>query len=180
MLSLRLQLPPDAIDNGTPFSGQFWTICMEFGKSATNFDIPAAESCPNGRRTTVPPKLPALFPKCMNCHLNWPEKGVVSLPFRLLSRSSPVSLSRPRPSSTPGLCPLSSAKLSLLPLRLLSAPCDAASCRPVPSFRAVVPSRVVSSFRSLSCRNPGVSAAVINGRLWGRLSAARLSPVQAG
>ena len=26
-----------------------------------------------------PPKLPALFPKCMHCRLNWPEKGVVML-----------------------------------------------------------------------------------------------------
>ena len=33
------------------FSDQFWTICMQFGKSATNFDIAAAESCPTGRRT---------------------------------------------------------------------------------------------------------------------------------
>ena len=28
------------------------------------------------RRTAEPPKLPALFPKCMHCRLNWPEKGV--------------------------------------------------------------------------------------------------------
>ena len=49
---------------------------MSFGKSATNFDIAAAESCPTGRRTAKPPKLPALFPKCMHCRLNWPEKGV--------------------------------------------------------------------------------------------------------
>ena len=60
----------------TPFSDQFWTICMWFGKSATNFDIAAAESCPTGRRTAEPPKLPALFPKCMHCRRNWPEKGV--------------------------------------------------------------------------------------------------------
>ena len=60
----------------TPFSDQFWTICMQFGKSATNFDIAAAESCPTGRRTAEPPKLPALFPNCMHCRLNWPEKGV--------------------------------------------------------------------------------------------------------
>ena len=59
------------------FSDQFWTICMYFGKSATNFDIATAESCPAGRRTAEPPKLPALFPKCMHCRLNWPEKGVV-------------------------------------------------------------------------------------------------------
>ena len=26
-----------------------------------------------------PPKLPALFPKCMHCRLNWPEKGVFIL-----------------------------------------------------------------------------------------------------
>ena len=63
-------------NNYTPFSDQFWTICTEFGKSATNFDIAAAESCPTGRRTAEPPKLPALFPKCMHCRLNWPEKGV--------------------------------------------------------------------------------------------------------
>ena len=56
------------------FSDQFWTICTEFGKSATNFDIPAAESCSNGRRTAEPPKLTALFPKCMHCRLHWPEK----------------------------------------------------------------------------------------------------------
>ena len=30
---------------------------------------------PAGRRTPEPPKLPALFPKCMHCRLNWPEKG---------------------------------------------------------------------------------------------------------
>ena len=58
------------------FSDQLWTICMEFGKSATNFDSPHAESCPNGRRNAEPPKLPALFPNCMHCRLNWPEKGV--------------------------------------------------------------------------------------------------------
>ena len=33
---------------------------MQFDKSATNFDIAAAESCPAGRRTAEPPKLPAL------------------------------------------------------------------------------------------------------------------------
>ena len=56
------------------FSDQIWKICMEFGKSATNFDIPTAESCPTGRRTVEPPKLPALSPKCMHCCLNWSEK----------------------------------------------------------------------------------------------------------
>ena len=60
----------------THFSDQFWTICMHFGKSAANFDIAAAESYPTGRRTDETPKLPALFPKCMHCRLNWPEKGV--------------------------------------------------------------------------------------------------------
>ena len=60
----------------TPFSDQLWTICMEFSKSATNFDSPHAESCPNGRRNAEPPKLPALFPNCMHCRLNWPGKGV--------------------------------------------------------------------------------------------------------
>ena len=49
---------------------------MHFGKSAANFDIAAAESYPTGRRTDETPKLPALFPKCMHCRLNWPEKGV--------------------------------------------------------------------------------------------------------
>ena len=58
------------------FSDQLWTICMEFSKSATNFDSPHAESCPNGRRNTEPPKLLALFPNCMHCRLTWPEKGV--------------------------------------------------------------------------------------------------------
>ena len=52
---------------------------MEFGKSATNFDSPHAESCPNGRRNAEPPKLPALFPNSMHCCLNWPEKGVVTV-----------------------------------------------------------------------------------------------------
>ena len=64
----------------TPFSDQFWTICMHFGKSAANFDIAAAESYPTGRRTDKTPKLPALFPKCMHCRLNWPEKGVYARP----------------------------------------------------------------------------------------------------
>ena len=49
---------------------------MEFGKSATNFDVVAAESCLTGCRTAEPPKLPVLYPKCMHCRLNWPEKGV--------------------------------------------------------------------------------------------------------
>ena len=49
---------------------------MHFGKSAANFDIAAAESYQTGRRTDETPKLPALFPKCMHCRLNWPEKGV--------------------------------------------------------------------------------------------------------
>ena len=61
----------------TPFSDQLWTICMEFGKSATNFDRPHAESCPNGRRNVEPPKLPALFPNCMHCGLNWPRKRCI-------------------------------------------------------------------------------------------------------
>ena len=30
----------------TPFADQFWTICIEFVKSTTNFDNPLAESCP--------------------------------------------------------------------------------------------------------------------------------------
>ena len=47
--------------HSTPFYDQFWTFCMEFGKSATNFDIPAAESFPNGRRNAEPTKLPAVF-----------------------------------------------------------------------------------------------------------------------
>ena len=34
---------------------------MEFGKSATNFDSPPAESCPNGRQNAELPKLSALF-----------------------------------------------------------------------------------------------------------------------
>ena len=51
---------------------------MHFGKSAANFGIAAAESYPTGRRTDEMPKLPALFPKCMHCRLNWPEKGVVA------------------------------------------------------------------------------------------------------
>ena len=59
------------------FFDQLWTICMGFGKSATNFEIPAAESCPNGRRTAEPPKLPALLPRYMHCRLNWPEKVLV-------------------------------------------------------------------------------------------------------
>ena len=49
---------------------------MEFGKSATNFDSPHAESCPNGPQKAEPPKLPALFSNCMYCRLNWPEKGI--------------------------------------------------------------------------------------------------------
>ena len=49
---------------------------MKFGKNATNFDSPHAESCPNGRRNAEPPKLLALFPNCMHCRLNWPELGV--------------------------------------------------------------------------------------------------------
>ena len=56
----------------TPFSDQLWIICMKFGKSATNFDIPAAESCPNGRRPAEMPKLHPLLPKCMHCSLNRP------------------------------------------------------------------------------------------------------------
>ena len=66
----------------TPFSDQLWTICMELGKSATNFDRPHAESCTTGRRNAEPPKLPALFPNCMHCRLNWPEKDVVPLTHR--------------------------------------------------------------------------------------------------
>ena len=46
---------------------------MESGKSATNFDSPAAKSCPNGCRNAETSKLPALFAKCMHCRLNWPE-----------------------------------------------------------------------------------------------------------
>ena len=49
---------------------------MEFGKNATNFDTPPAESCPNGRRNAEPPKLPALFLNYMHWRLNWPEKVV--------------------------------------------------------------------------------------------------------
>ena len=60
----------------TPFSDQLWTICMEFGQSATKFDSPHAESCPNDRRNAEASKLPALFPNCMHCRLDWPEKGV--------------------------------------------------------------------------------------------------------
>ena len=52
---------------------------MEFGKSATNFDRPHAESCPNGRRNAEPPKLPALFLSRMHCRLNWAEKGVLTV-----------------------------------------------------------------------------------------------------
>ena len=42
--------------------------------SATNFGNPPAQSCPNGRQNAQPPKLPALFPNCMHCRLNWPER----------------------------------------------------------------------------------------------------------
>ena len=62
----------------TPSSDQLWTICMEFGKSVTNFDRSHAASCPNSRRNAEPPKSPALFPNCMHCRLNWPQKGVVT------------------------------------------------------------------------------------------------------
>ena len=79
----------------TPFSDQFWTICMHFGKSAANFDIAAAESYPTGRRTDGTPKLPALFPKCMHCRLNWPEKGVVS-PTGTACRAVPCSFQQRR------------------------------------------------------------------------------------
>ena len=34
---------------------------MEFGKSATNFDSPSAESCLDDHRNAEPPNLPALF-----------------------------------------------------------------------------------------------------------------------
>ena len=49
------------------FSDQLWTICMEFGESATNCAIPVAESCPNGRRNAenacAVSELHALSPK---------------------------------------------------------------------------------------------------------------------
>ena len=67
---------PTQSPRSTPFPDQIWTICMEFGKSATKFDRPHAESCPNVRRNADPPKLPTLFPNCMHYRLNWPEKGV--------------------------------------------------------------------------------------------------------
>ena len=60
----------------TPFSNQICTICMEFGKNATNFDSPHAEIRIIPER---PPKLPALFPNCMHCRLNWPEKAVYTM-----------------------------------------------------------------------------------------------------
>ena len=76
----------------TPFSDQFWTICMKFGKSATNFDIAAAESCPTGRRNAEPPKLPALFP-CLYNYMELPasrysdQSGqtiiIVAKPFKI-------------------------------------------------------------------------------------------------
>ena len=56
---------------------------MQFCTSATDFDIAAAESCPTGHRSADPPKLPALFPKCMHYRLNWPEKGVYACAFDL-------------------------------------------------------------------------------------------------
>ena len=55
---------------------------MSFGKSETNFDILAAESCQNGRRNAEPPKLPALFPNCMHCRLNWPGNVYVRIRTR--------------------------------------------------------------------------------------------------
>ena len=71
----------------TTFYDQFWTICMYFGKSATNFGIAAAESRRTGHRSADSPKLPALFPKCMHCRLNWPEKVYFLVPtFRRGSR----------------------------------------------------------------------------------------------
>ena len=76
----------------SPFSDQLWTICLKFGKSATNFDSPLAESCPNGRRNDEPPKLPALFPSCMHCRLNCPEKGVRTLPRYSIAPMSSVEI----------------------------------------------------------------------------------------
>ena len=67
------------------FFNQVWTICMEFGKSATYFDSQHAESCPYGRRNTEPSKLPALFLNFMHCHLDWPEKGSSHYPTTLNS-----------------------------------------------------------------------------------------------
>ena len=61
----------------TTFSDQLWTICMEFGKSATNFDSPAAESCPNGRRNEGTAELPCTFSKMHALPPKLTEKGVV-------------------------------------------------------------------------------------------------------
>ena len=88
--------------NYTPFSDQLWTICMKFGKSATNFDSPPAESCPNGRRNS---EIICTFPNCVHCRLNWPEKGIlwVEKLVRLqsfLAISGNDSLSPPRVANT--------------------------------------------------------------------------------
>ena len=55
---------------------------MEFGKSATNFDRPHAESCPNGRRNAEPPtslaiisELHALPPKLAGKRCTYPSQG---------------------------------------------------------------------------------------------------------
>ena len=67
---------------------------MEFGKSATNFDSPPAESCQNGAK--LPNRRNASnISEFMHCRLNWPEKGEdMPLFYVLVNRSVGILLCR--------------------------------------------------------------------------------------
>ena len=68
----------------SPFSDQLWTICMEFGKSATNFNSPPIRIMPER-----PPKRCTAEIACTISELHamppkLAEKGVVFFSFLLL------------------------------------------------------------------------------------------------
>ena len=58
-----------------PFSDQFMDNLRVFRNEKVQ-SISTFRPPNHARTAAKPPKLSALFPKCMHCRLNWPEKGV--------------------------------------------------------------------------------------------------------
>ena len=65
------------VPHSTPFSGQFWRQCMQFGKSAGNFGGLAFRWLLRHDSACRPSKLVALLSNFMQIVYIWSEKGIV-------------------------------------------------------------------------------------------------------